>query len=343
MSGSTGLNENAGDGIFSPLHTHLLGDDPQIRAVNALLRKLAQTNLTIFISGETGTGKDIVAVLAHKLAERAKKPFVKINCPSIPEDVLESELFGHERGAFTGAHTSRPGRLELARGGTVFLDEICETTLRFQSRLIQVLDGEPFMRVGGTRPIPMTARVVAASNMTLDNAVAQGRLRKDIAFRLREAVIHLPSLRERPADVPLLAEHFNYHACKQSGVPYEKLDPEVIRHLKGLRWDGNVRELAAWVREYAATGTHGSLKRKESGTGAGAASDTRKGNNGPTNGGRKFMALSEVSRLAAEEAERALIEDTLRYTRWNRRKAAELLDTSYSSLLRRIAKYNLGQ
>jgi len=335
--------------VRTPLHTKLLGDSARIRAVNALIEKLAPSDLTVFITGETGTGKDIAAAIIHRLSQRAKKPFVKVNCPSIPEGVLESELFGHERGAFTGANSTQPGRLELARDGTLFLDEICETTLPFQRRLIQVLDGEPFMRVGGTKTIPMAARIIAASNIDLDTAVATGRMREDLAFRLREAEIRLPRLRDSIGDIRMLAEHFNYHTCAMSGKPYSELSDAIVDHLEGLPWEGNVRELAAWVKEYIATGTHGTLssngKHHDAPVAdpAPLASVAAAGTNGAHNGERRFMSLSEVSRRAAEAAERAVIEDTLRHTRWNRRKAAELLDTSYSSLLRRIAKYNLGQ
>ena len=337
------------DGVFSALHERLLGNDQQILDINHLIRRLAGTDLTVFITGETGTGKDIVATLIHSLASRAQKPFVKINCPSIPEEVLESELFGHDRGAFTGAHTSRPGRLELARDGTVFLDEICETSLRFQGRLIQVLDGEPFMRVGGTRLIPMKARIIAASNRTLDVAVAERRLREDIAFRLKEVAIHLPPLRERRDDIPLLAEHFNYHACKTLGKEYRELGLDILDNLKGLDWPGNVRQLAARVKEFVVTGSRSALFVENSGDAAmipGSEvkeSGTESTSPNPGLSGKRFMPLREAGRLASEEAERELIEQTLRYTLWNRRKAARLLDTSYSSLLRRIARYNIGK
>ncbi len=326
-------------------HARLLGQDPRIHSVNSLVAKLASTNLTVFITGETGTGKDIVAALLHNSGPRARRPFVKLNCPSIPLDLLESELFGHELGAFTGAHTSRPGRLELARDGTLFLDEICETSLQAQSRLLHVLDGEPYMRVGGTRCIPMSARIIAAANVSAEEAVAQGRLRQDLAFRLGETVISLPPLRERVEDIPLLAEHFHYHACEVAGKEYQPLKPEVHEYLQEQRWEGNVRQLAGWVREFVANdypesvllkGANGSNRRSSgSGDAGGETDDARRE--------KQFMPLSEAGRLAAEKAERALIEDTLRYTRWNRRKAAKLLDTSYSSLLRRIAKYKLGQ
>lgn len=335
--------------IASPLHENLLGDNPNIREVNAFIREVARTDLTIFITGETGTGKDIVASLIHRLSARAKKPYIKVNFPGIPEGSLENELFGHERGAFTGAHSSRPGRFELARDGTVFMDEICETSLQVQSKLIQVLDGESFMRVGGTHLIQMKARIIAAANVGLEEAVAAGRLRSDIAFRLKEVVIQLPPLRHRREDIPLLAEHFNYNTCKMMGKEYRELGPEIWEHLKKLEWKGNVRELAGWVKEFVVTGSHGTTLAVDSEDTRGASGGNGKFARGdsaspdPGNGNRQFMPLNNAGRLAAENAERELIEETLHYTLWNRRKAAKLLSTSYSSLLRRIDRYKIGK
>ncbi|NIA15405.1 MAG: AAA domain-containing protein [Nitrospiraceae bacterium] len=349
MSRKANSNENGDDGVFSPLHGRLLGNDPKIREINEFIGELKETDLTVFISGETGTGKDIVARLIHGLHSPQQRPLVKINCPSIPQDVLESELFGHERGAFSGAYTSRPGRFEVARDGTVFLDEICETSHQFQSKLMQLLDGEPFMRIGGTVPIPMKARVIAAANTPLAVAVAQGRLRKDIAFRLNETVIHLPPLRERRDDIPLLAEHFNYHAQKALDKEHEELDSEILEGLKRLDWPGNVRQLSGRVKEFVATGSRSALLAPETlgvATTFSTDTDISKAESTVPNSElvkSRFMSLSEARRRALEKAERTLIEDTLRHTLWNRRKAAKLLDTSYSSLLRRIAKYQIGK
>lgn len=351
--------------IYAPLHEKLLGTDARIREINSLIGQLADTNLTVLITGETGTGKDIVARLLHKLSSRSGKPFIKVNCPSIPESIFESELFGCERGAFTGAYTSRPGRLELAHEGTIFLDEIAEIPQRVQSKLIQILDGEPFMRIGGTVPLRTSARVLAATNMRLEEAVEQGRLRKDVSYRLREVVIHLPSLRERRRDIPLLAEHFNYNMCKVLKREHRPLNAEILARLQVQYWAGNVRELASRVKEYVATGLPEVLFAREGAGGDGDGAVPRGGEAAealvPGVGAREagvesgpgmtpesfpkrgFIPLKEAAKNAAEAAERALIEETLRYTLWNRRKAAKLLKTSYSSLLRRIETYKIGK
>lgn len=332
--------------IATPLHEQLLGRSRRILEVNALVARLAQVDLCVLIRGETGTGKDIVASQLHRLSPRYGKPFIKVNCPSIPEDILESELFGYERGAFTGADTAKPGRFEMAHEGTLFLDEICETAPQVQVKLLQVLDGEPILRIGGTIPVRSDTRVVAATNLDLDEAVAMGRLRKDVSFRLREVVVELPPLRERREDISLLAEHFNYNMCKMLKKEYTPLAPDILFALMQLDYPGNVRELSGRIKKYVTTGSEELLLAEESATGAPGSAPggpTQVGTGVTTREERTFIPLKEAARRAAEAAERALIEETLNYTLWNRRKAAKLLRTSYSSLLRRIDAYGIGK
>ena len=336
------------DAVTLPLHEHLIGDDPRIREVDALVERLAKVDLSVLVRGETGTGKDIVAKMLHKQSPRYGKAFIKVNCPSIPADILESELFGYERGAFTGADTAKPGRFEMAHGGTLFLDEICETAPQVQVKLLQVLDGEPILRIGGTDPVRSDARVIAATNLDLDEAVATGRLREDVSFRLREVVIEIPPLRERRGDISLLAEHFNYNMCKMMKKEYVPLSADLLEALSRLDYPGNVRELSGRVKKYVTTGLVDLLLAVENATGGVEFPEPApvpiSGNGGPDNEEeRTFMPLKEAARRAAEAAERSLIEETLNYTLWNRRKAAKLLSTSYSSLLRRIEAYGIGK
>jgi transcriptional regulator with PAS, ATPase and Fis domain len=329
--------------VALPLHEHLLGDSAAMREANALIERLAPSSLTVLISGETGTGKDIAARRLHKLSPRHGKPFVKVNCPSLPETIIESELFGHDRGAFTGARTNKPGRMELANSGTIFLDEITEIPPSTQSKLMQVLDGDPIIRVGGTRAIPIDVRILAATNVPLDVAEQSGRLRRDIGFRLSEVVVFLPSLRQRPEDIPLLTAHLLYHLCREHDKPVMVIEDRVIQEMQAQKWPGNVRELASRVKKFVATGKVDLLlegEAEDSMSAAGTDLDT-----GANNGSRQkeFLPLKEVARRAAENAERAMIEEALQYTLWNRRKAAKLLHISYSSLLRRIEAYNIGK
>lgn len=340
------------ESVRSPLHEELIGRSARVREVNQLVKRLAMSHLTVLITGESGTGKDIAARLLHRLSPRYGKPFIKVNCPAIPESILESELFGYERGAFTGARSSKPGRFELANHGTIFLDEIAETSLSVQGKLLQVLDGEPCMRIGGTSPIPIDVRIIAATNVPLDEMVKSGRMREDIYFRLSEVIVRMPALRERPEDIPLLAEHFNYNYCGKLGKPYQPLPPQVVAEMQTQDWRGNVRELGARVKKYVATGNLRMLLEEEEHPFAPVyqpeepvmeperpvATKPRK-----EMSAKKFMSLKEATRRAVESTERALIEEALRYTLWNRRKAAQLLDISYSSLLRRIDAYNIGK
>lgn len=323
-----------------PLHEGLVGQSDFIKEVDDLIFRLADSNLTVLITGETGTGKDIVARLLHRRSGRNGRPYVKVNCPALPSELLESELFGYEKGAFTGARTPKPGRFELADKGTIFLDEIGEIPENVQVKLMHVLDGEPFMRIGGSKPVNTNTRIVAATNVPLDKAVAGGRLRQDITFRLSEFVIHMRPLRERLEDIPLLADHFNFNFSLNLEREYRPIPDRVIELIQQQPWRGNIRELAARVKEYVATGEERIL------------AEERFARTGPNNGtapvstngrDRQFLGLKEAARQAVEMAERTLIEEALRYTLWNRRKAAKLLKVSYSSLLRRIDSYQIGK
>lgn len=336
--------------VRAPLNEGLLGISPAIQEIRALIQRLAPSVLTVLISGESGTGKDIAARLLHKYSNRYGKPFIKVNCPAIPESILESELFGYERGAFTGARTSKPGRFELANHGTIFLDEIAETSYTVQGKLLQVLDGEPFMRIGGVSPIEVDVRVIAATNVDLEKAVTEGQMREDVFFRLSEVVVRMPALRERREDIPLLAEHFNFNHSERLGKSYNPIPLDMLDAMAEYDWTGNIRELGACVKKYVTTGDPDTLL----GDGGpvilqpAPAKVRPTENKQPANGQaeppqKRFMPLKEATQRAVEETERAMIEEALRFTLWNRRKAAKLLRVSYSSLLRRIDTYQIGK
>lgn len=333
--------------VRAPLNESLLGISDAIRDVRDLIQRLAASSITVLINGESGTGKDIAARLLHKHSDRYGKPFIKVNCPAIPESILESELFGYERGAFTGARNSKPGRFELANHGTIFLDEIAETSYTVQGKLLQVLDGDPFMRIGGVHPIKVDVRIIAATNVDLERAVADGRMREDVFFRLSEVVVRMPPLRERKEDIPLLAEHFNFNYSERLGKPYKPIPEAFIEEMVRYEWYGNVRELGACVKKYVATGDPESLQGEGVGpdlrmTPEVAAPEPSNGAPGDAAAAR-FVPLKVATQRAVEETERAMIEEALRFTLWNRRKAAKLLKVSYSSLLRRIDAYHIGK
>jgi two-component system response regulator AtoC len=338
--------------VRAPLNEGLLGVSESICDARELVMQLAKSDITVLVNGESGTGKDIAARMLHKHSARYGKPFIKVNCPAIPESILESELFGYERGAFTGARNAKPGRFELANHGTIFLDEIAETSYTVQGKLLQVLDGEPLMRIGGVSPIPVNVRIVAATNVALEEAVRRGSMREDLFFRLSDVIVRMPPLRERREDIPLLAEHFNFNYSDRLGKPYEPLAPELLEEVVKLDWPGNVRELSACVKKYVATGDPQTLLGDSEGSPEAVPAPENDGPPPPSvlpqrveakPTGKRFESLKEATHKAVEETERALIEEALHYTLWNRRKAAKLLDISYSSLLRRIDAYKIGK
>jgi len=221
----------------------ILGKSPAIKKVLSLIAKVAPRDSTVLILGESGTGKELVARAIHARSRRRKGPFVPVNCGAIPEELLESELFGYERGAFTGASRSKPGRFELAHGGTLFLDEVSEMSPKLQVKLLRVLQERVVERLGSEEPRPVDLRIIAATNRDLEKEVAEGRFREDLYFRLNVIPLRLPPLRERREDIPLLAEHFLKKFCEREEVPLKRLSPEALECLKNYSWPGNVREL----------------------------------------------------------------------------------------------------
>jgi DNA-binding NtrC family response regulator len=217
----------------------ILGDSPKMRQVMSMVEKVAQSDVTVLIRGESGTGKELVAEAIHQRSPRSKGPLVAVNCAALTETLLESELFGHEKGAFTGAIKTKLGRFELAQGGTVFLDEIGDVSPALQAKLLRVLQEKKFLRVGGTETIAVDVRLIAATNRDLEQAIAQGRFREDLYYRLSVFPIVVPPLRERPEDVLPLVSHF----LEDHGRNLEEIDKKALEQLKSYRWPGNVREL----------------------------------------------------------------------------------------------------
>ncbi|WP_018939166.1 MULTISPECIES: sigma-54-dependent Fis family transcriptional regulator [unclassified Thioalkalivibrio] len=228
----------------------LVGSHPTMQAVKRLVGQVARTDATALILGETGSGKEVVARAIHNASDRADKPFVAVNCGAIPADLLESELFGHEKGAFTGAFTARAGRFELAEDGTLFLDEIGDMPLPMQVKLLRVLQERVFERVGSNKSIPARARIIAATHRNLDDAVADGGFRQDLFFRLSVFPIELPPLRERTSDMPLLIAALE-DRLREQGMAPAHLTPAVVAHLGQLAWPGNIRELANLLEQLA--------------------------------------------------------------------------------------------
>lgn len=221
----------------------IIGESERMLAIYAILEKVADTPATVLITGESGTGKELIARALHEHSSRKDKPFIRVNCGAIPRDLMEAELFGYERGAFTGAVTSKPGRFELAHGGTLFLDEIAEIPVEMQVKLLRATQEGEIDRVGGVRPIPVDVRLVTATNRDLKHEIAQGRFREDLYYRLNVVPIHLPPLRERRSDIPLLAEHFLRKQSVRLKKPAIRFTPDALAALCAYGWPGNIREL----------------------------------------------------------------------------------------------------
>jgi len=230
---------------------NIIGESGAMQAVLRLVQKVVATDVTVLICGESGTGKELIAQAIHYNSPRADKPFVRLNCVAIPETLLESELFGHERGAFTGAVARRPGKFELANGGTIFLDEIGDMSLHTQAKILRVLQEREFERVGGSETIKIDVRIVAATNKDLAKAVEGGSFREDLYYRLNVFSINLPPLRERKEDIPLLVEHFVEHNARYLGKPLTGLTAEAMNILLAYDWPGNVRELENYIQRAA--------------------------------------------------------------------------------------------
>ena len=229
----------------------IIGKTPVMHGIFEVIRKVANSRATVLVQGESGTGKELVARAIHYNSARANAPFIKVNCAALPENLLESEIFGHEKGAFTGAVTRRPGRFELAHRGTLLLDEISEIPLGLQAKLLRVLQEREFERVGGTRPIKVDVRIVATTNRNLDEEIEAKRFREDLFFRLNVVPLRLPPLRERTEDIPDLIRHF-FAQAEREGLPAKQIDQAALDRLKRHRWPGNVRELENLARRLAA-------------------------------------------------------------------------------------------
>ncbi|MBX9584349.1 MAG: sigma 54-interacting transcriptional regulator [Gemmataceae bacterium] len=308
--------------------SELVGESPALAKVEAQVGRVAGTKATVLIRGESGSGKELVARAIHQHSPRKDQPYVTLNCAALTETLLESELFGHEKGAFTGATERMAGKFEAADGGTIFLDEIGEMAAATQAKFLRVLEGHPFERVGGNVPIKADVRVVAATNRPLEEAVRAGTFRRDLFFRLQVVQIDVPPLRDRADDVPLLAEHFLRRFVRETGRKIKGFTPEAVEKLKAYRWPGNVRELRNVVERAVALGTGPVIEAadvwlSELDVGSPVAGD----------GGYRPESLDEV--------EKRHIRETLRHTDWNKSQAAAILGIERSTLDRKIKGYNL--
>jgi two-component system, NtrC family, response regulator AtoC len=312
----------------------LVGSTPQMREVYRLVEKVASSPTTALITGESGTGKELVARALHEHSDRRNEPFVQINCGAIPENLFEAELFGYERGAFTGATGTKPGRFELAHGGTLFLDEVGELPLSMQVKLLRVLQERTVDRVGGTRPIQVDVRLVAATNADLAAEVAAGRFRSDLYYRLDVIPIHLPPLRERKEDLPLLVEHFLQKFNHRLGKRIARVDPEALAALLEHPWPGNVRELENLMERSVLLAEGETL-------GLADLPGLRRGAPGADQEPLADLGLKEYVRVHTARLERARIQAVLDAEDHNVTRAARRLGISRKSLQTKMKEYSL--
>ena len=349
----------------------LLGSSENMREVHDLIRRVADTDVTVLVRGESGTGKELVARAIHAASPRRHRPFVKVNCAALPSELLESELFGFERGAFTGAIQHKPGKFEFANQGTMFLDEISEMQPPLQSKLLQVLQDGEFARLGGRGDVHVDVRIVTATNRDLEVAVSEGQFREDLFFRLNVVCITLPPLRQRRDEIPALTAMFIERYAEHYNKPPIQLANDTRRLFEEYEWPGNVRELENLIKRAVVLGSDDSLRRDladaisgramrtgpipllqprvapppvaAAGAAAGAAAAAQASPALPPAAPAMLGSLKDIARHAAREAERELIFRTLQQTRWNRREAAEILGISYKALLYKIKEAELDK
>ena len=314
----------------------------KMQPIRDLVAKVAATNTTVLLRGESGVGKEVVARAIHKASPRAARQFLKVNCAALPGELLESELFGHEKGAFTGAYRQKPGKFEAADQGTLLLDEIGEMPLRLQAKLLHVLQDGEFSRVGGEKIIDTDVRLIAATNRDLEASMRSHQFREDLYYRLNVIEIRIPPLRERREEIPLLVDHFLRKFNTQYGRAVD-VPAETLRAFADYQWPGNIRELENAVKRVVVLGSArpvhveivGNLNGARSAARPGViALETRPNPEAP-------ISLKDIARQAARDAERVAIKEVLDRVHWNRAKAARLLQISYKALLYKIVQCGL--
>jgi two-component system, NtrC family, response regulator AtoC len=325
-----------------------VGDDTFFIAASAAMKKIrsqaalvANVDIPVLLLGESGTGKEVLARLIHKLSPRAHRTFLKVNCAAVPADLLESELFGYEPGAFTGATHAKPGKFELCNKGTILLDEIGEMPPMLQAKLLHVLQDNSFSRLGSRSVVKVDVRILAATNIDIPQAIATKRLREDLYYRLNAFTLQLPPLRERKEEIPILLKQFMTRMAERYARPPLPLSPQLLEACEAHTWPGNLRELNNFLKRYLILGDEhlatAELQPRNDGNGGAPRSDSS-GKTGDGGGGLKSLARS-----AKDEAEGEAIRQALEQTNWNRKQAAVLLQISYKALLYKIRQYGIAE
>src|ERR1700674_4580432 len=326
-------SELLGGSSHVPPDEIVLGRSPEMSVVQKRVEKICHTNVPVLLCGDPGTGKETAARWMHFRSPYKEGKFVKVNCAAIPGALLESELFGYEKGAFTGAHALKPGRVELAHQGTLFLDEIADLDLGLQSKLLHFLQDGRFSRIGGETERVVETRLLCATNKDLEHEIDLGRFRADLYYRINVVCLKLPQLRERGEDIPMLAEYFLSLFQKQFEKKAEPLSKEMMRYLQNLDWPGNIRELSNGIARYVLIGPEASIVQEPI---------VRQRDTTPANHfGAGTIPLRQIAKEAVRERERNYILESLQANQWNRRKTAKALRISYRALLYKIRNVGL--
>jgi DNA-binding NtrC family response regulator len=310
----------------------IVGESPGIQKIKDTIEKVAPTEARVLITGENGTGKELVARWLHEKSKRAEKPLIEVNCAAIPSELIESELFGHEKGAFTSAIKQKQGKFELANEGTLFLDEIGDMSLSAQAKVLRALQENRIARVGGDKDIMVDVRVVAATNKDLLKEIEEGRFRMDLYHRLSVIIIHVPTLNQRADDIPVLAEKFVKEICEDYGVPKKVITPKALEELKNMKWEGNIRELRNVIERLIILTD---LKITDEDVKLFVTNIHAK--NTPTDIFEQFDKFQDFK----EHMEKLFIEHMLKKYNWNVSKTAEVLDIQRSHLYNKIEKFDL--
>jgi DNA-binding NtrC family response regulator len=346
------------------------GDSPEMKTIASVIEQVSDSDVTVLIRGESGVGKELVARAIHQRSPRKDRPFVKVNCAALPAELLESELFGHEKGAFTGAATTRIGKFEQADTGTIFLDEIGEMKAALQAKLLHVLQDAQFTKLGSNKPVNVDVRVVAATNRDLENMMLRGEFREDLYYRLKVIEVTVPPLRERRAEIPHLSHFFMDRYARRYNRPVRELTQELQQLFLSYEWPGNIRELENMIKRIVILQDEQLVVREMSRAPRHMAAYATAGVGVPRTAATAVAdepddfdtpeeeeaqpevavatapagsRLADVAKAAAMKAERTIIEDTLRQVHWNRRRAAEQLGVSYKTLLNKIKECGISR
>jgi DNA-binding NtrC family response regulator len=323
--------EDLGDDVF------FVAASPAMKKIRSQSKLVANVDIPVLMLGESGTGKEVVSRLIHKYSPRAHRTFLKVNCAAVPADLLESELFGYEPGAFTGATHSKPGKFELCNKGTILLDEIGEMPPQLQAKLLHVLQDQQFSRLGSRTVVKVDVRILAATNIDIPKAIAEKKLREDLYYRLNGFTMNLPPLRERREEIGILLRHFISQIGASYGKPSLTISPRLLEACERYSWPGNLRELGNFVKRFMILGDEEMAIAELQVGNTSSAAGPMSGGAAPTNSG----GLKGLVRNVKDEAEIEAISRALEQTNWNRKKAAAILQISYKALLYKIRQYEI--